>query len=190
MRTVTPASERAVRRVLSEAFRNDPVMNWICPKPAFVAALFRLLTPLYSRQGFAMLTDEYTAATLWMTPAKDLRPGLSALPAALRVLSLCGLAGLRRIRRFERASKRAKPTVPFFYLFAIGVVDQAKGLGVGSQILKHTLQRCDAAQTPAYLENSNRANLGFYQKHGFEVIEEVVLDDDGPTVWLMLRQPR
>ncbi|MEO0438182.1 MAG: GNAT family N-acetyltransferase [Pseudomonadota bacterium] len=190
MEAVTSASESAARRVLSEAFRNDPVMNWICPGSAFVPTLFRLLTPLYSRQGFAILTDEHTAATLWMSPGRDVHLGLSALPVALRVLSICGIAGLRRISQFETASKRCKPEVPFYYLFAIGVVDQAKGQGVGSRILKHSLQCCDARQTHAYLENSNPANLSFYQKHGFEVIGETTLGDEGPPVWFMLRQPR
>ena len=190
MEIVAKHNHAAVQEVLREAFKADPVMNWICPDPRFVPVLFSLLTPLYARCGLATLDSERTAACLWTPPGHALRPGLTSLPDALRFLGLCGYPGMRRIRRFSSVSDACKPREPFYYLFAIGVRDSAKGTGKGSAILKHSLQLCDQQSRVAYLENSNEANLGFYQKHGFEVVDEVLMEADGPRVWLMARRPR
>ncbi|MEM1144426.1 MAG: GNAT family N-acetyltransferase [Pseudomonadota bacterium] len=190
MNSVASEHEGAACSVLSEAFQDDPVMRWICAKPDFVLALFTLLVPLYCRQGLAFIDDEQSGASLWMPPGRQAQLKLASVPHALRFLSLCGLKGIRRIGQFSRASQRSKPSVPFYYLFTIGVTKSVKGKGVGSKIMKHTLKLCDDTCTPAYLENSRFENLGFYQKHGFEVTEETKLGTRGPTIWLMVRQPQ
>jgi hypothetical protein len=41
---------------------------------------------------------------------------------------------------------------------------------------------------PAHLESSNLKNVPLYQRFGFEVIEEIPLPEDGPTLWAMLRR--
>jgi hypothetical protein len=40
---------------------------------------------------------------------------------------------------------------------------------------------------PAYLESSKKKNLSFYQKHGFEVIDELQIPE-GPPIWTMMRR--
>lgn len=55
--------------------------------------------------------------------------------------------------------------------------------------MRSRLDRCDAEHAPAYLESSNPANIGYYQRFGFEVTGEIVLPD-GPSLWPMWRQPR
>lgn len=41
----------------------------------------------------------------------------------------------------------------------------------------------------AYLERSNEKNLPFYQSHGFRVVDALRLIMNGPTLWLMSREP-
>ena len=43
---------------------------------------------------------------------------------------------------------------------------------------------------PAYVESANERNLAFYQRHGFEVVEEFTLLGKGPRVWGMWRNPQ
>jgi ribosomal protein S18 acetylase RimI-like enzyme len=44
---------------------------------------------------------------------------------------------------------------------------------VGSALMREVLEKCDGEQMPAYLESSNRENLTYYRRHGFEVQEEL-----------------
>jgi ribosomal protein S18 acetylase RimI-like enzyme len=65
------------------------------------------------------------------------------------------------------------PREPHYYLFTIGTRRAARGLGVGSALMREVLEKCDGEQMPAYLESSNRENLTYYRRHGFEVQEEL-----------------
>jgi hypothetical protein len=52
------------------------------------------------------------------------------------------------------------------------------------------LSRCDEQGLPAYLEASSPRNRALYERHGFEVTEELKLPRSGPPLWLMWREPR
>ena len=59
------------------------------------------------------------------------------------------------------------------------------GRGVGSELLSAWLRLVDADATPAYLETDAAGNIRFYERSGFEVVEEIrVL---GVRIWTMRR---
>ena len=91
-------------------------------------------------------------------------------------------SGFRRGVVLERAFTRARPAGQFWYLAQIGA--STPGRGVGSALLE---RRLASIEGPAYLESSNLRNVPLYQRFGFDVIEEISLPEDGPTLWTMLR---
>ena len=82
------------------------------------------------------------------------------------------------------------PTQPPFYLRSIGADLENQGRGIGSALIKAGLEACDQQGMPAYLESSNLRNNPRYQRHGFEVIGEAKLPENGPTIWFMHREAR
>ena len=50
------------------------------------------------------------------------------------------------------------------------------------------LQRCDLEGKISCLETGNRENLGFYRRHGFDVVREFDLSNE-VHVWTMVRDP-
>jgi ribosomal protein S18 acetylase RimI-like enzyme len=67
------------------------------------------------------------------------------------------------------------------------VRESRRDQGRGSALLEEVLTRADDAHAPAYVESANERNLTFYQRHGFEVVEELELLGKGPRVWRMWR---
>ena len=81
------------------------------------------------------------------------------------------------------------PGEPHWYLPFIGVDPAHQGEGYGTELMRHTLKRCDADGIPAYLENSNPRNALFYERLGFEQLG-VIKAGTFPEIVPMLRKPR
>ena len=45
--------------------------------------------------------------------------------------------------------------------------------GIGSALLSHVLNVCDAQKVSAYLEATNSRNVGLYERHGFEAVGRI-----------------
>ena len=67
-----------------------------------------------------------------------------------------------------------------WYLAFLGVETARQGQGLGSILMKQSIRHVDEQGMPAYLESSNPQNIPFYQRHGFEVIETIEVDDFPP----------
>jgi ribosomal protein S18 acetylase RimI-like enzyme len=175
--------------VLSDAFADDPVVQWVTPKTRYARYAFELTVPFCLGHGHTYIATDGSGAASWLPPGVAL-----ASPVTPRVV-LSGLREygpgslLRALATLLQTQKR-HPKEDFYYLFAIGALRSARGRGVGSALMREGLARCDADHMPAYLESSNVKNLPFYRKHGFEVVDELKLAMNGPTLWLMWRPAR
>jgi ribosomal protein S18 acetylase RimI-like enzyme len=107
-----------------------------------------------------------------------------------KVLQLTGLMRLPRGAAMAAAMEHAHPKEPYFYLAFLGVAPRMQGSGLGSSLLRQTLQRADAAGVSAYLENSNPRNLRLYENAGFSVLHEIRARGDAPPVFAMRRPAR
>jgi GNAT superfamily N-acetyltransferase len=70
----------------------------------------------------------------------------------------------------------------------LGTEPAAQGRGIGSELLRGTLEECDRTGTLAYLESSKEANIPFYERHGFRVDADFS-PPGGPKLWTMTRLP-
>lgn len=112
------------------------------------------------------------------------RPGESgmrtaALPEYVRAL---GFGGLPRALRVSDAIAAHRPSVPHWYLKAIGVDPDAVHGGIGGVLLRSRLRTVDADGGPAYLESSNDRTTALYARHGFVPLTRLPWPDGaGPT---------
>jgi ribosomal protein S18 acetylase RimI-like enzyme len=199
-RTVRPfvrADLTGTVATLSRAFDDDPVMTWIFPDermrrrrlPSFFASALRS-TGLHSDGTEVAVTGEQVlGCAIWMAPGTwrpPLRRQLAALPSVIiRLGSRLAVASTT-----YGALQRVHPERPHWYLSGIGTDPPAQGRGVGSELMRSRLARCDAAGQAAYLESSKESNVPFYQSHGFRVSGELTIPGGGPTLWLMWREPQ
>lgn len=186
---------RAAVEVLVRAFDDDPMAQYMLgPGPGRRRALRRFFSIQIRRSylvsGEAWTTDDLSGVALWAPPSRR-RPTvadtLRLAPVAPRLLARAGrVERLRVLGEVERSHPRS----PHWYLGTLGTDPPRQGRGVGSRLLSMMLDRLDAEGEAAYLESSKPENVPFYARHGFAVTGEIHAPGDGPTLWLMWRDPR
>ncbi len=192
--TLNPASYSdwcQLADITAEAFAEDPVNIWVFGNPRAIRSAFRVLaSDIYARRGLCYLTGDNGAA---MWAAHDTNTSLSAL-ARLRLaaglLRYASKGALKRAAAVGKIMAENHPKDPHMYLFTIGVRKSARGTGLGKALLAPVLSACDRDRVPAYLENSNPANHGFYAAHGFERTKLFDCGKGGPPMEGMWREPR
>jgi ribosomal protein S18 acetylase RimI-like enzyme len=87
---------------------------------------------------------------------------------------------------FEKM-EQGHPEEPHWYLPLIGVEPNAQANGLGAELMRHAVTRCDQKGALAYLESSNPRNISLYLRHGFAVMGEIRIGA-APVVTPMLRR--
>lgn len=157
-----------VGRVIGSAFAADPVSLWTFGDPALIVTTFQALARhVYLPRGRCFLAGE-AGGTMWLGPGADKSlPKLATLALARHLVAGAGLRAVWRAMAIDAAMQKHRPAAPHLYLFAVGVDPAYRGKGLGKRLLETELAAADAARLPAYLENSNPANTGFYMSRGF-----------------------
>ncbi|WP_262692223.1 GNAT family N-acetyltransferase [Kordiimonas aestuarii] len=181
-----------IGRIIADGFADDAVNLWAfngggAMQPAFTTMAKHLFLP----KGFGHCTEDGLAGTLWLPPGTTKTYGTGNLSLVYSILRYGGLTGIRHslaIDCFMTTNRKGRP--PHYYLFAIAVTPRLQGKGIGGVLMREALREVDRSGLPAYLENSKRENIAFYQNHGFEVEREVTPAPGCPPMWLMWRPAR
>jgi len=174
--------------ITSDAFRTDPFNTWMFQDfKALQAVFFQMIKHVYAPRGMCHTIGD-DAAALWMMPSGSRDFPISAYPAlGAKVFRHGGMKAIKRVLAFDKAAEPHHPEEPHAYLFLVGVRPSRQGRGLGKRLLQPVLNACDEAGLPAYLENSNPKNRGFYQGLGFQRTELFSTLPGGPPLEGMWR---
>lgn len=185
----------AVARLLDEAFRSDPVSSWVFPDPEHRAAVHGKFLGVFVDVALAEGRIDYavdgSAAALWLRiPAgdPDAEHAEDEVPAKMRAVAdpdneRCELVGRLTGAVHPMAEEHE-------YLLMIAVAPGRQGEGLGTELIRPVLERCDREGMPAYLEASSERSKGLYERLGWEFTGEAVRLPDGPPMWPMWRKPQ
>jgi ribosomal protein S18 acetylase RimI-like enzyme len=185
--TVIPSGDQAgaIATVVS-AFAADPVERWFYPAdeeyechfPEFVAAFGGLA--FAGRTAWAI--DGHAAGALWLAPGTE--PDAYAVAAVLSET----VAAEKQEELFAVLGQMGAAHLadPHWYLSWLAVEPDRQGDGLGARLLAHCLEIVDERGSPAFLETPNPRNVGFYERHGFEVVA-VTESPNCPPLTSMLR---
>ncbi|QJB68647.1 GNAT family N-acetyltransferase [Parasphingorhabdus halotolerans] len=195
VRTVGSESVEQLGEITADAFRHDPFNNWFFHDFDAMQQVFTLMAKhIYAPNGFCQIWEENgqaCAATMWTMPGDKADLSLLAtLEFYWSIFSRGGLAALKRGKATTEAMEAHHPKEPHAYLFTVGVVGEARGRGLGRQLIEPVLQACDQTGTMAYLENSNPANTRVYNSLGFERVTIFHPMPGCPPLEAMTRKPQ
>lgn len=188
LRRATAEDVGRLRDVLADAFYEDPVFGWLMPEDAkrrgrlrryFAIDLRHVVLP----RGRVLTTAGSAGAAL------SLPPGAWRVPPRATLLhgTVFGVH-LSRAARLGAAMEWRHLRESHYYVRDVGVLPGMQGNGLGSALLRPTLERCDRERLPAYLEASSERNAALYERLGFKLIDELRVGDS-PPLRLMLRPP-
>lgn len=192
----------AAARTLAEAFMGDPLFAYLLEDRAARLSWLRIFMEASLRAVQPAGHCETIVAEDGIVPGviATTGPGNHRLPLGRRLRMLfrllpsllLGRPGLGRVRwglSVLDEMERRHFDEPHWYVFQLGVGDAYRGKGYGRLLLERVLEQADGDAVAVYLETSNELNIGFYQRFGFEVRDEIA-EPDRPSVWTMVRPDR
>lgn len=185
-----PAGDSArAARTLARAFSDDPVARWMVPRESRLAPGFDLyLRRIWMPHDAVYESVDGRAVACWMPPGTSHMSLVQQLRLLPRLAAVAG-RDLPRLLSATAVLEKDHPHESHWFLNMLGVEPSGQGRGFGSALLAHTLERCDAEGSPAYLDATTERGRALYERHGFEVTEEVRLPKGGPPFWRMWREP-
>lgn len=191
LRPATTEDVQRLKTVLAEAFLDDPVFGWLMPEDTKRRARLRRYFGIDLRflalpRGRVWTTRDLRGAALtlppgaWRVPLHTTLLQGSAFGIHLSRAARIGAAMEWRHAHELRGSH--------YYVRDIGVHPDMQGKGLGSALLRPTLDRCDREGLPAYLEASSERSAALYERLGFRHIKELRVGGS-PPLRLMIRPP-
>jgi ribosomal protein S18 acetylase RimI-like enzyme len=178
--------ERVISAIVL-AFVNDPVTRWSWPDPYRYLTYFPEFANAFGgkafEQGTAHTVAEFSGGALWLPPG--IQPDEEVLVGLMERSIDSGR--LKVVFAMLEKMGTYHPADPHWYLPLIGVEPAKQGHGYGGSLLRHALEQIDREGRTAYLESTNPANIPLYQRHGFEVIGTIQVEDS-PALFPMIRR--
>jgi len=199
VRNATSADIDGAGATLAAAFHDDPVLSYLLPdtarRPARATRFFRTIARVQLGLDHVYLHASRDGGppdgvAIWAPPGHWKLPTSTVARTLPELTRVFGTLTLRSLGVLATMEKRHPRDPPHWYLEFVGTVPSRRGQGVATAVLAPVLDRADAESVPAYLENSNEANLGLYARLGFEVTDSFPVAKGGPTLWSMWREPR
>lgn len=182
----------SLKVALGAAFFDDPIFGWLISRgssrQARLEQYFAIQLAHALADGCVWTLEGLQGAALCMPPGKW------RLPPHLMITNGGSFASIFRARLpravgLLAAIERRHLRGAHYYFANIGVAPEAQGQGLGSRLMRPTLDRCDMEGLPAYLEASSERNAELYGRLGFQCTE-VLRFAGSPPLRLMMRPPQ
>ncbi|HSN66225.1 MAG TPA: GNAT family N-acetyltransferase [Fusibacter sp.] len=184
-------------QVITRAFKNDPLFTHALCSDVEKASFSRFLLKKSMILGEKSIVMKDQTTILGVASyEKDSGSVLKGLIKMVRFDFIREIITLKRrlssesfafFNRYMRFTTSVRPKVPHYYLVFIGIVPEAQGRGFGRTILEEIHARADAdeASVGIGLDTENEANVAYYEKFGYKLIDQRNIDS--VTVYAMFR---
>jgi hypothetical protein len=198
-RSLTPADADSAARVISQAFFDDPLIQFMLPlRWTRFQTLYKYFLPMTEvctrRNRVFGVGEPLQGVAYWKSPDEKemaINSGniTKFLPLLLTLFPLAYLRAKTIIDKTEEMHRRYTGE-PHYFLENLGVLSTSRGKGFSSQLIRPILAQADQKKMLAYLDTVNPVNVPIYEHFGFECVEKAAIPGTGVTVFAMRRLPR
>ena len=151
VRQARPEEVSQVLDTLTEAFLNDPYMHKVLgekPQEDKLRARFEVqLEGTYLPRGCVDvavdLDGKILGTALWLSPENQQTDVKQELRDNAKFMRILGPRTMRHVMAENRELHKYRPKFKHWYLHTIAVRKTAQGLGVGTELLRHAIDRFD-----------------------------------------------
>ena len=194
MPTVGASKSGVPAELLARAFQEDPFFRWAernpRRRPRLLKTVFAGMLELAAQDGGALIEPGVGAVewrpsdrlqlSAWAILKSGLwRVGLEVPPSVWLRLNAHEASAMARVRAFLSPGSA--------YLESLGVEPALAGQGYGGRLLDQALAEMGRQWTSCVLRTEQPRNVAFYQRHGFELVDELVVAASGLRVWIFSR---
>jgi len=195
-RLLTSADVEEATQVISRAFQNDPLIEFMLPiKATHIKTLmkfFRVYGEIYikSRRGYRA-GEPLEDIAYWEFP--DQAPlsisvkSLGKFIPLLFTMYPIGYFRARAVIAITDALHKKHASEPHYYLDNLGVLPSAQGKKYSSKLLRPILELADSQKVITCTDTVTRGNVPFYEHFGFQLAEESAIPSTGITVFALRR---
>ena len=192
-------------KILTKAFYKDPMFRYLGIETEqkrsrvnadalkwFCDLSLRNCQP-YNQVYVTQDDDDIKGVAAWIPPGKPEMTIWQFFRMSLALPWKCGWHRLGRcLSLFYTLDRRHQQemTEPHWVLSLIAVAPACQGQGIGSLLLQPVLEQADKEGTSCYLSTFTEQAVGFYKKHGFEVLWRGKFSEGSPDIWTMKRKPK
>jgi len=178
-----------ITATLWAAFASDPLWTWAFPSADKLDVWWRFLVEAAIPYRWVWVLGDYDAVSVWIPPGERELSEADEQRVAPLMRELLGARAdgvMALLDRFDRSHPHDEQ---HYYLSLLASHPEQRGRGLGMRLLAENLARIDERSMPAYLESSNPANIGRYERVGFRPVGSFSTPDDSHTVTTMWRRP-
>lgn len=188
MKRLTEKDMESYNACLTLAFVADPTVRFMWPGSKEYQRFFPKFADLFQgnaiANGTSWGTEDMKGIITWVAPGETHESD--------ELLDYCLTNCEPSIRDelatiFEQMGKYF-PETPCWYLPMFGVDLAHSNQGIGSNLMKHSLEIIDAKNEAAYLTSSNPKNVTIYESFGFKALGRIHFGKDS-FVTPMYREP-
>lgn len=173
-----------IATILAQSFIDDPCFEFILGENAnrFQAlnAFFELFVDDVMQRGEVIVAPEEVGACLWYAAEVEIFNKQFEQTIVDAVSCISHFAGEESGKRYEHLVQKMgekEPKQTHCEVFFIALKPEARGKGIGQSLLKPVLNYADKNQVSCYLVSSNRRNISFYERHGFDKYCPIEISD-------------
>ena len=174
MRKATFQDKPRAIEILSESFKENQSIKYVVKNDqayeSRIKSLMNYSFDMCLRYGEVFMSDDNNGCVLILWSEKKRTVPVWDIKLAFYAI---GLTRVFKVLKRESKIKANHPSVPFLYLWFIGVDPSSQRSGIGTKLLNEVIDIGAKEGKDIYLETSTLSNIPWYEKHGFKIFKKL-----------------